>query len=153
MPKFFRRGVSDIVLAPAVANVAAPTRAEITAGVDLSEALADITGFDFSGSRIPTPNLASRFTPQIAGEDTVGDATLTFYDDDTSTTVRAAVAKGTVGYLIFMPYGDTPTKRAEVWHVETMAVGDIYTMGNDAARFSVGIGVLDPPEQDAVIPA
>src|SRR5687768_17359539 len=109
MAKFFRRGVSKIRWAPAVAGTS-PTRPEITAGTDLSPDLNEINGFQLSNSPIPVQNLAEKFTPQIDGEDTVADSSLVFNDDDTTTTIRTAIAKGTAGFLIFMPYGDVPTK-------------------------------------------
>jgi hypothetical protein len=152
MPKFFRRGKSKLDFLPAVANPAAPTALEITAGESLDSLVAEINGFDFTGSRIPTPNLADNFTPQITGEDTVGDASLVFWDDDTNDDVRTALEKGTIGYLLFRPYGAGTGKRAEVWHVETQSVSDRWTVGNEAAQFQVGFAVLDPPEQDAVLP-
>lgn len=153
MGRFFRRGVTEVHFLPAVADPAAPTRVEITAGTDLSEDSADISGWEFTGSRIPTPNFKSSFTPQITGEDTVGDAAIAFYDRDDDETIRTALAKGTAGFLVFMPYGDNPGDRAEVWPIQTQSVSDIYTLGNEAARFNVGFAVTDPPEQDAVLPA
>lgn len=153
MARFFRRGVSAIHFLPAVANLAAPTRAEITAGDDLTAAVAEINGFQLSNSPIPTPNLAEVFTPQIEGEDTVADSSLVFNDDDTDEVIRTALAKGTAGFLLLLPYGDTPTKRAEVWPVTSTGVNDEWSVGNDPARFAVGFAVTATPEQDAVVPA
>ena len=153
MAKFFRRGVSKIHFVPTVANLAAPSRAEITAGDDISSAVAEISGFMLTNSPIPTPNLADEFTSQIGGEDTVADSSFMLYDDDTSETVRDALAKGTTGYVVLMPYGDTPTKRCEVWPVTVIGFNDEWTTGNDPARSNVGFAVTGVPEQDAVVPA
>lgn len=153
MARFFRRGKSKIHFLPAVADLAAPTRVEITAGDDLSPQVAEINGFELSNSPIPTPNLADQFTPQIDGEDTVADSSLIFYDDDASSTVRTLLAKGTAGFLLMLPYGDVPTKRGEVWPVKTTGVNDQWSIGNDPARFAVGFAITEVPEQDAVIPA
>lgn len=153
MPKYFRRGKSLLDFLPAVADPSAPTALEIAAGTDLKMQAGEIAGFDFTGSRIATPILGSNFTPQITGEDTVGDAAVTFYDDDTDHDIRTALAKGTVGFLLFRPYGVGAGKRAEVWEVQTQSVSDQWTVGNEPARFAVGFAVLNPPEQDAVLPA
>src|SRR5687767_10180187 len=117
MARFFRRGISEVHFVPSVADVTSPispTRPEITAGVDLTPYISAINGFQLNNSPIPIPNLADQFTPQIDGEDTVADSSLVFNDDDVEDEVRTALAKGTAGFLVFMPYGDVPTKRLEV---------------------------------------
>ena len=153
MSRFFRRGLSEVHFVPVVAVKAAPTRVEITAGEPLTPGVAEINGFNFSNSPITTPDLSTTFTTQIPGEDTSDTSTLTFYDDDTSTAIRTAVVKGTVGYLVFMPYGDTATKRAEVWPVISTGANDQWTTGNEAAKFQVSFAVTAEPTQGAVVPA
>lgn len=153
MAKFFRRGISKIKFLPTVASLAAPTRIEITAGTDLSLMTADISGFMLTNSPIAVPNLAERFTGQVGGEDTVADSTLTLYDDDAVSTMRTALAKGTAGYILLMPYGDVPTKRAETWPVTVLGYNDEWSLGNDAARSNAGFAITATPSQSAVIPA
>lgn len=154
MPKFFRRGISKARFLPAVAAAnLVPTRAEITAGTDLSPSIADMTGWEFSNSAIATPNLAERFTGNIPGEDTVGDSAIVLYDDDAGSALRTLLAKGTNGFLLWMPYGDVPTKRAEVFPIRVAVISDEKSMGNDAARFSVGCSVTAEPNTGVTIPA
>lgn len=152
------------MFAPAVANLAAPTRAEINAGTILttpgSTAASGIasppSGFKLANEPIPTPNAAQAFDAQIVGVDRVdGNSAITFYDDDTSTTKRTALAKGTAGFIIRMPYGDTPTKRCEVWPVVSTGVNDDTDILNasGAATFEVGFSITSQPNQNAVIPA
>ncbi len=154
MANFFRKGRSKMRFLPAVAG-SSPTRAEITAGTDLSPKIASISGFGVQNARIPTPNLGEVFTPEIDGPDEVtGASALTFYDDDTTTTIRTTLAKGTVGFILMMPYGDIATKRCEVWPVKTTGVNDEpWSVGNDPARFVVGFAVTSTPTQNGVIPA
>lgn len=154
MPKFFRRGVSKARFLPAVAaSSLVPTRAEITAGTDLSPSVADITGWEFANAAIATPNLAEVFTSNIPGEDTVGDSAIVLYDLDEGAPLRTTLAKGTNGFIMWMPYGDVPTKRAEVFPVRVAVVSDEKSMGNDAARFSVGFSVTAQPNTAVTIPA
>lgn len=153
MARYFRRGYSKIRWLPAVANGTSPSRAEITAGTDLSPSIAEVGGFRFTNSPIATPDFASRFTTTIPGEDTVETPTLTFYDDDTVTTLRTLLAYGAAGYIYLMPYGDTPTKRAELWRVRSTGPSDEWTAGNDAARWSTQFAVEAAPNTAAVIPA
>lgn len=152
MAKFFRKGVSKMKFLPAVAG-SSPTRPEIVAGVDLSPQVSAISGFQLNNSPIAVPNLAEVFTPQINGEDTVADSSITFNDDDTATTIRTALAKGTVGYMVLFPYGDVATKRLEKWNVVSTGVNDEWTTDNTAAKFMVTFAVLTTPVQDGVTPA
>lgn len=151
--RFFRRGLSKILFAPAVADPANVTRTEMDAAEDLSEAIAAINGFQFSNSPIGTPNLASTFTSQIEGEDTVSDSSLDLYDDQTDDTIRLALAKGTDGFVLMLPYGDVESDRMEVWPAKSLGVNDEWSMGNDPARTQVPFAITAPPEQDATIPA
>lgn len=151
MPKFFRRGISEVHALPAVADLTAPTALEIAAGVDLSEAIADFNGFQFANSPIDVPTLKKRATGKIPGEDTVADSSLVLYDDDTSDDIRTAVAKDTTMVLLFAPYGMGAGKRCETWPAVSTGVNDQWTMGNESARTVVGFA-CDVPEQNAVLP-
>lgn len=153
MSRYFRRGKSKIFFTPTIVAPAAPTRAEVTSATDLTPQIADIGGLQFTNSPIATPDLATTFTTQIPGEDTADNPTLTFYDDDAATTIRTALAKGTQGYLILMPYGDVPAKRAEVWKATSTGVNDEWSAGNDPARYAVTFAVTAVPVQNAVVPA
>ena len=152
MARYFRRGKSLMKFLPAIANLNAPTNAEITAGTDLTPSIADIGNFSFSNNPINTPDLATVFVTQIPGEDSADSPTLTFYDDDTATTIRTALAKGAAGYLVLMPYGQVSTKRCEVWPVTSTGVADEWSAGNDPARFAVTFAVTAAPRQSAVLP-
>jgi hypothetical protein len=153
MARFFRRGVSKIKFLPAVANKAAPTRVEITAGTALAVDIVEVRGFSISNSPIATPDLDTQFTKTIQGEDTVEDSGFTFHDQDNSSTIRTALAKGTAGFILLLPYGDVPTKRCEVWPVRSTGVNDVWTTDNESAKYNVGFAVTDQPEQAAVVPA
>lgn len=152
MARFFRRGVSDIKFLPSVAG-SSPTRGEINAGTDLTPQVADIQGFMLENKPIPTPDLSDTFTGQIDGEDTVADSALIMYDLDDSASIRTAVAKGTAGYLVLFPYGDSSGKRCEVWHVKSTGVNDEWKISNDPARYVVGFATSARPVQNGVTPA
>lgn len=153
MARYFRRGKSLIRFSPTLASATAVTRAEITSSTNLTPSIAEVSGFSFSNSPIAVPDLGSTFTSTIAGEDTAEDSSLTFYDDDTTTTLRSLLVKGTKGYLIMFPVGDVPTRRAEIWPIESTGAADEWTAGNDPARFTVAFGITAPPALNAVVPA
>lgn len=152
MAKFFRRGVSLIRFLPAVANPAAPSAGEIAAGTNLTPSVGGIAGFQLSNTPIPVPDLATVFTSQINGEDTVADSSLTFNDDDTTTTIRVALAKGTSGFILLQPYGAGAGKRCEVWPVKVTGFNDEWTLDNANAKAVAGFAVTAVPTQNAVNP-
>lgn len=153
MARFFRRGVTKLVFCPTItAPATGPSRAEITSGTVL-KGISAISGFSISNSPVAVPDLDSRFTASVPGEDTTDASSLTFYDDNaTPSPARTALAKDVVGYIVYMPYGDVPTKRCEVWQVQSTGVNDQIDLGA-AATFTVGLTPLAPPVQNAVVPA
>lgn len=154
MARFFRRGVTKVRFLPTIAaTTGVPTRAEITAGTDLTPNLAEMSGWQLTNSPIAVPNMADAFTSQISGEDTVSDSSLTFYDDDTVAGVRTTLAKGTSGFIMVLPYGDVATRRSQTYPIKTTGVNDEFSVGNDAARFVVGVAVTGTPNLNATIPA
>lgn len=150
---FYRRGVTKFVAAPAVATLTAPARAEIAAGTVLT-GITGVSGFQISNSPVDTPDLDSRFTSNVPGEDKAGTCALTFKDkrDTESSDIRDALAKDTELFIIYMPYGDVPGQRCEVWPATSTGVNDKIDMSS-AAEFEVGFAIPEPPEQNAVIPA
>ena len=152
MSRFFRRGKSKIYWLPSQAGTS-PTRAEITAGVNLSGSVAAMAGFQLSNAPITTPDLATSFDSQIDGPDQAGESSLNLYDDDVATANRVALAKGTPGYVLLMPYGDVPTKRCETWPAKSTGVNDEWTLDATAAQFQVGFAITAVPNQNGVIPA
>jgi hypothetical protein len=149
------------VFAPSISNISAPTVPEIDAGTVLTEpgstdsaGIAAVSGFAMSNAPIGVPDAASTFDKQIPGIDSTESSSITFYDDDASSTKRTALAKGTSGFIIRMPYGSGSGKRCEVWPVRTTGVNDDADIVNasGAATFTVGFAVEDTPDQEAVTP-
>lgn len=153
MARFNRRGKTKYRWATAIADMAAPTRAEITASVPITRDISEVRGFSVTASTIPTPDLDSKFTKSIEGEDTTEDSGFTFYDDDVDEAIRTALEKGTAGFILYLPYGDVPGKRMEVWKSTSTGVNDVVTAGNEPATFNVTFSINDVPKQNAVVPA
>jgi len=155
MSEYFRRGVTRVFEVPTV-TMTAPTAAQVNAGEEITDSIADISGFKFSNSRIGIPKLSSDFTGTIRGENTADDSTLTFYDDDSANPLRTTLAKGTATNIVFFPAGTagaTPAAGDEVdiWPVESAATPREWSMGNDPARWMAEFGVTDPPAEDMAL--
>jgi hypothetical protein len=140
MARFYRRGISRVYF-----NTTA-----VVGGTELTNSIAEISGFQLTNSPIPTPDLQATFTKSIVGEDTTDTSTITFYDDDSVTTIRTALVKGAVGFIILAPYGTAATKRFESWPARSTGVNDEWTVGNDPARYMVGFAITDVPTLNGV---
>lgn len=148
---YFVRGVTQFIACPTVANLKAPTRAEIAAGTPLKN-IVGVGGFNVTRAFVPTPDLDSSFTGNVAGEKTAGDSSLTFKDVRGDTANRDVLAEDTELVLVKMDYGDYPGERCECWPVISGGVNQQVDLSS-YGQFQVTFSTPEPPEQNAVIPA
>lgn len=148
--KYFRAGVSKFYFLPSVAG-SSPTAPEIAAGVNITQDLSDVNNVSVQANLVDTPDYLTAFVSKVAGNDTVGDPEFVYWDRDNSTTIRTALAKGTAGYLVLMPYGDVSGKRCEVYPVSSAGVNDQYNR-DTPAQFTVTFAVTAQPTQTATLP-
>jgi len=159
MARFFRRGTTKIYFDDTIADINAPTAAELADATELSCEMAEIAGFSFSNSPIDVPDMCDVFVKKIPGEDTAEDSSMTFYEDDggfASNTIQSTLAKGTEGYVIIFPFGiagasPAAADEAEVWPVSVASMTREYTAGNDPARYMAEFTVTDVPDQSATV--
>ncbi len=161
--RFIPSEVAKVVFAPAVSSLAAPSRAEITAGTVLASpsnsttvmGLESITGLELQEQPVVGPDVNSKVDKKYTGRKSLPDAVLTFYDDsDGGGSIRTALAAGTAGYLIIMPYGDTAGERCEVWPGRVATVNNTQiSAANELTKFMATFVVDNAPSQVAVIPA
>jgi len=152
MARFMRKGVTKVYFVPTISSVTAATVAEVTAGTELGSELADVSGFAFTNNPISTPDMDNQFVSQITGEDTADQSSLTFYEDDTSTTIKDALAKGTAGYVLFYYAGLAGASPAaadeyEAFPVTVSAAPRLYSAGNEAAQFRVDFAITAVPQE------
>jgi hypothetical protein len=150
-----RRGVTKIYFLPTIAAVGnIPTRAEITAGTDLSGAISDIAGWSLGNSPIDTPDLGSTLTTSIPGEDKADASTLTFYEDKALDTIETLLKKGVEGFVVILRKGDVAaSKSMDVFPVRVASRAPAYSAGSDPAKFTVTFAVSGQPTLDAAVPA
>lgn len=139
---------------PTVASsTGAATRAEITAGTNLTGEIADISGFTVTGGDIPAPDLLSEFVSKVPGRTTAEDSSITFYADEAGDDVREVLPYKTVGYIVFMDGGDVPTQPMDVFPVRVRSVGKTRSVGEEHARIMIGFSITREPFIDVAIPA
>lgn len=158
MGKFIYPGVAKVVFAPSVSNLAAPSSGEISAGTVLTTPgttglMKVMKGWTTEPSNADVPDVGTTFIPTIPGMKSSSEASIEFYDDDASTTIRTALAEGTAGYMIIMRYGQTTGKRAEVFPCKVTTLNDIdIEAAANPAMFVATFAITSAPNKSAVCP-
>lgn len=149
--RFMRKGTTRFYFVPTIASASlVPTAAEVNAGVRLDQEIAEVAGFSFENQPIRTPDMASAFVSQIAGEDSTEDSSLTMYQRKGTDVLRAALPKGAVGYVVIFYSGTTGATpaagdKADVWPSTVGSNAKMYTADNEAAKYRVRFNLTDPP--------
>ena len=130
----------------------AVTRAEINAGIDLTNEIASMSGFTVNSASTDTPDLSTRFTAKIPGRITADDSSISFYASSTSADVRTVLPRDTAGFVIILPEGDVPTQKMDVFPAKVSSTAVDTTM-EDPAQVNVQFTITRIPALNLVIPA
>lgn len=156
MARFSRKGVTKVLFLTTITATTTliPTRAEIDGATKLTGSLAELDGFQLENNEIETPDMEHTFDSKIPGSDSVGDSSMTFYEDDAASTLEEALAKGTTGYVVFLRKGDVPaSKSMDIFPVRVASRSSAYTVDNEAAKWTVRYSITDQPVLGAAVPA
>ena len=152
--RYIRRGTARAYWATTIANPAAPTVAEITAGTDLTRDLEQLTNFTPTVETISYNVASSPFTRQTPGRLSAAPQLLTFYENriDNNAAERAALAQGAAGYVVLCPDGEpSPGDRVEVWPARAGGPANIWSGDTTAARWQCQIFPTGTPTTNGVI--
>lgn len=147
MSRFMRAGVTPCKFLTALVAPAAPTTAEMTAGVNLTAQCATISGFTYANQPISVPDFSSAFENKIPGKDAAEDSSMEFYEDNVSNPIKTALAKGAVGWVVFNPY----LLITEVFPVIVASNARMYSADNVAAMYKVMFTVTGAPVSGAIV--
>ena len=150
--RYARFGVTRVVYALSVATYTSPTRAEINAGTDLSNEVAEISGFQVNANFIDTPDLATSFTAKIAGRNTADDSSLTMYASTNSTDVRGILPRGTTGYLMWFDEGDVAGRKFDIYPITVGSVAHERSTDDTPARLIVQVAITRIPAENVTVP-
>ncbi|MEU9400540.1 hypothetical protein [Streptomyces sp. NPDC048242] len=171
MPRYGTTGRIAIVFAPSVANPAAPTIAEIAAGVNLSDYVTrDGVKTPSSGNTIDASDIGSRFNKTAPGTYGGDAAELTAHRDSKGADDLAwtTLPQDAIGFLIVARAGfDQQTAtglgtkdgvakagdRCEVLAVTVISRAMNDTGDNETSKFTASLAITAEPEQDAVVAA
>jgi hypothetical protein len=130
-----------------------PTRAEITAGTDLTGEIAEFEGWSTTSETIDTPDMVSRFVSRIPGAITAEDSSLSFYASTDSNDARSIFPRDTTGFIVWMDSGDVPTTgKMDIYKVNVASAPKVRSM-DSATLIRVDFTVTDEPVENAAIPA
>lgn len=160
--RYFPVSVRRYYYVPTIASPAAPTRAELTAGTDLTGDVVDggVSGFTLDGALVDIPDMGSKFTSSIPGRQTAGTSSIKLYADQTSSDARTlfvATPTGspTTGYIVILPEGEWVTaesKTMDVWPITvTSNATDQATAA--AGQMTVTFGITSAPHTYVAIPS
>jgi hypothetical protein len=153
--RFFQPGISEYVFVPSIASTSlVPTRAEITAGDDLTAEIADVSGWNVQSNQIDTPDMGTRFVSQIGGRTTAPSSSITFYGDQDSVDVRTVLPRETEGFILIADGGDNGvTSKADVFPVIVTSLGKVRSTGDQAHQLTVTFAITGEPAEDVTLPA
>jgi len=152
--RFFAPEITKVIFVTSIAAASlAATRAEINAGTELSDEIADLSGWLVASGTIDTPDLGNRFTRQIGGRTTAESSSLTMYSSRNGQDVREILPRDTTGFLIFMDGGDVPTEPMDVFPVTVSSLGKVRSTGDQAGQLTINFSITGVPAEDLPIPA
>jgi len=151
--RFFAPEISKVLFAADLADPEAYTRVEAEASIDLTNEIADLSGFAVTSGMIDTPDMGSRFTSQIGGRTSAEASSITFYADKAGNDVRTVLSRGTTGFLIFMDGGDVPGQPSDIYAVQVSSVGKVRSVGDQAFQVTISFAITSEPAEDVDIPA
>lgn len=139
---------------PAVASIAAPTQAEITAGTDLTAFVPkDGVQIGTSNQRVKTDDISTTFDSEIMGS-WGSNLAIKFFKDDAADTAWTTLPRGTTGFIVIAPYGSTAaTEVGFVFPIECGQRELPTSAANERQSFTVPMAVTDTPDLDAVFAA
>jgi hypothetical protein len=149
--RYVPEGTRKFYYVPTIATYTAPTRAEINAGTDLSDEVAEVSGFTVSSASVDVPDLSSRFTGKIPGRISADDSSLTIYASSTSNDVRTVLPRDTAGFIICLWEGDVVGQKMDVFPIKVAACVP-QTGTDDPGRIEVQFTITKVPAQNVVIP-
>lgn len=161
----FWRGKGEALYVATIGNAAAPTAAEIAAGVSLSLGVNAVRGFVATVNRVGVPILASDTDVQINGPATYADSGFDLIEDDGVGSAAddvarrlciTTLAKDTTGYIVLCR---NKKKAAMVAAVKVdVFTGFVAASNKDwsldgVAKRAVEFVLTSPPQQDVAIAA
>src|SRR5262245_55724782 len=149
--RYVPEGTRKVYFVATIATYTAPTRAELNAGTDLSDEIAEMSGFTVTSDQAEVPDMASRFTGKIPGRITADDSSIRFYASSNSNDVRSVLPRDTAGYVVCLWEGDVSTQKMDGFPVKVGSAA-VQPSIEDPGSIEVMFTVTRIPAQNVSIP-
>lgn len=149
--RYFAPGTTKVYFFPACANKAAPTRAELDAGKDLTPEISTINGWTVTSNLIDVPDYGTTFTGKIPGRTAAADSSINCYASSNTIDVKAVLPRNTTGFVGIMWAGDVPTQKCDVFPIRVASAGR-QVPDNAASDVVVQFAITGAPAEDVAIP-
>jgi hypothetical protein len=136
---------------PTIANYAAPTRAELNAGTDLSAEIDTMTGWSLQGSTLDTPDMGTTFTSQVPGRLSSPQNDIEFYLSQNDNDVRSLLTRSTNGYIVILWAGDVSGQKMDVFPVRVVTQANDTNI-EDPGKTTISFAVTKIPQIFVPIP-
>lgn len=153
-------GMTRVYWVPSIANIAAPTVAELDAGIALTSLITDdgMEGWEAESARVPNTSLASTTDTERIGRDKLANPMLRFKAQSGSDTVKTTLTRTTLGYiairrLLAETTAWTAAQNAQITPVECGRRKDLKPEPNTMARYEIPFANHTAPSFDAVVAA
>lgn len=149
-------GTVNVYWAPAVADISAPTLAELGAATDITCYLTkDGLAVNIATNNVDSAALCETFDAQIPGS-WGADIQLTGFRDDYDDVLWDLAVYGTEGYLIVEPYGEPDElplagAQVEVYPATMHQKAPANSAANTQQRFTLALPVRSRPDLDAIV--
>lgn len=141
-----------------IANISAPTAAEINACTDLTPFVISLNASS-RGNTVPTPSFDSLFETTTTGT-SAATFDADFYRDDAADDAWELLARGTRGFFVISRFGGSGTDQkpiagdtVEVWPVSVTSRTMANMSNNTVQTFTASCAVNIEPAEDAVVAA
>jgi len=152
--RFFAPEITKIYWLATVANLATgPTRAELTAALDLTDEVADISGWSTTSSTIDTPDLGTRFTGKVGGRTSAGDSSITFHGSRDGDDIRQDLSEDLPGFIWIADGGDVEDFLADLFPVSVLSIGKLRAVDGKNFQITVPFSISRKPVENLKIPA
>lgn len=149
--RYIPAGTRKIYWVATIATYTAPTRGELNAGIDLTNEVAEVSGFTVTSDTTDTPDLSGRFVPVIAGRIKADSSSLSFYASSNSSDVRTVLPRDTTGYIVFLWEGDVTGQKMDIFPVK-VTVSALDGNMEDPEKVNVSFAITKVPANNVAIP-
>lgn len=166
MPDIVADGKTRVAWVPSITNKAAPTQAELNAGMLLQSTMTagGLSGLQPSTARVDTSSLASTFSTGVNGRTSYDDIELELKRQSGTDTIYATLTRDTAGYLVVRTglaegtawatnQGGSAGGSVRVYPAQCGEVSHRDPEENSLERYGVPLTITDKPELRAVVAA